>query len=294
MSHTIFPALIPNIPGVTEVLKDIATFINIEMSSMLADPKEKRKMAVRALDDLTEQSAMFVEAAMNGSLITDARRATILLKGGVLVLDYAKKTFKLVGKLTSPDVQKGRHVDLRGSILQHPGTVNRTSWFNSLPSKHGFHSLFKPLKPDASFHLRRVQSYHELLLPPPPHLQEPQAPARVTLRDFISPPLVKICENISDETKECTSISCTAHDPIAVPPPPPPPPPMPNLSSSSHHHLKTSRELIGDFKQFHVHYKLHDICQCPSSVLIKKWVKKFEETGSYINFSRIGAIVYRR
>lgn len=40
---------------------------------------------------------------------------------------------------------------------------------------------------------------------------------------------------------------------------------------------------------FRVEYDLHDLNQCPSTVLIKKWVKKFEETGSTLNVKQAGA-----
>lgn len=40
---------------------------------------------------------------------------------------------------------------------------------------------------------------------------------------------------------------------------------------------------------FRVEYGLHDLNQCPSTVLIKKWVDKFEETGSTLNLKQAGA-----
>lgn len=39
---------------------------------------------------------------------------------------------------------------------------------------------------------------------------------------------------------------------------------------------------------FRVEYDLHDLNQCPSPGLIKKWVKKFEETGSTLNVKQAG------
>lgn len=91
MYHTIFPALIPTgIIEVSDTLREIALFINIEMTYMLADPKQKRKMSVRSMEDLAEQSTMYVEAAMNGSVISTSSRTTILIKAKVLALNDNK------------------------------------------------------------------------------------------------------------------------------------------------------------------------------------------------------------
>ncbi|CAG9792704.1 unnamed protein product [Diatraea saccharalis] len=46
--------------------------------------------------------------------------------------------------------------------------------------------------------------------------------------------------------------------------------------------------LITVRRLFRVEYGLHDSSQCPSAPLIKKWVKKFEETGSTLNVKQTG------
>ncbi|XP_069359553.1 histone-lysine N-methyltransferase SETMAR-like [Maniola hyperantus] len=46
--------------------------------------------------------------------------------------------------------------------------------------------------------------------------------------------------------------------------------------------------LITVRRLFRVEYGLHDLSQCPSAPLIKKWVKKFEETGSTLNVKQTG------
>ena len=41
-------------------------------------------------------------------------------------------------------------------------------------------------------------------------------------------------------------------------------------------------------RKFRANYDLHDLKNVPSAQLIKKWVKKFEETGSTLNQTRSG------
>lgn len=92
MAHTIFPSLIPaGVDGVSDVLREVSQFVNVEMSFMLADPKQKRKMAVRSLEDLSEQSIMYVDAAMNGSVTSDAARVSVLIKAEILMYTQDKK-----------------------------------------------------------------------------------------------------------------------------------------------------------------------------------------------------------
>lgn len=121
MAHTIFPALIPaGIDGITDILREVAQFINVEMSFMLADPKQKRKMAVRSLEDLLEQSTMFVDAAMNGSVIATPARVSILRKAGIVSVT---PTITLTAKMAVVsqrlnDVKRFQMHPLAGCIAQ--------------------------------------------------------------------------------------------------------------------------------------------------------------------------------
>lgn len=84
MQHTVFPGLIPNNTNYTEDLRDIAVVLNMEMSILLASPKDKRKIATKTVDELMETSEQFVDAAINGNTVTDSVKIKILVKAGVL------------------------------------------------------------------------------------------------------------------------------------------------------------------------------------------------------------------
>ncbi|CAG4957168.1 unnamed protein product [Parnassius apollo] len=54
------------------------------MSILLSTPKEKRRMEKTSLSDLYERSESYVAAAVNGSLVPNGVRATILKKAGII------------------------------------------------------------------------------------------------------------------------------------------------------------------------------------------------------------------
>ncbi|CAB3256944.1 unnamed protein product [Arctia plantaginis] len=93
MQHTIFASLIPTTSNFSESLREVAQILNMEMSIMLSLPKEKRKMMTKSIEDLLEVSNQYVDAAMNGSTMSDAVKMRILLKAGVIVVD--NKVMKL-------------------------------------------------------------------------------------------------------------------------------------------------------------------------------------------------------
>lgn len=84
MQHTVFPGLIPSGTTYTDDLRDIAVILNMEMSILLASPKDKRKIATKTVDELMETSEQFVDAAINGNTVTDMIKIKILVKAGVL------------------------------------------------------------------------------------------------------------------------------------------------------------------------------------------------------------------
>lgn len=84
MQHTVFPGLIPSNTSYTDDLRDIAVVLNMEMSILLASPKDKRKIATKTVDELMETSEQFVDAAINGNTVTDSVKIKILVKAGVL------------------------------------------------------------------------------------------------------------------------------------------------------------------------------------------------------------------
>ncbi|CAB3241816.1 unnamed protein product [Arctia plantaginis] len=65
MQHTIFSSLITTGATYLEELREIAQILNMEMSIMLATPKEKRKLFMKPVSDLLEESSQYVDAAMN-------------------------------------------------------------------------------------------------------------------------------------------------------------------------------------------------------------------------------------
>lgn len=86
MQHTIFAGLIPQGQIYSENLRYIACILNAEMSILLATPKDKRKMLHRSFEDLMEEAQMFVDAAINGSALSDAIKIKALVKAGILTL----------------------------------------------------------------------------------------------------------------------------------------------------------------------------------------------------------------
>lgn len=84
MQHTIFSGVIPSTGTYQDDLRSIALYLNLEMSLTLSSPKDKRKAAVRTIEELLEQSTQYVDAAITGNMIDDSIRTRILVKAGIL------------------------------------------------------------------------------------------------------------------------------------------------------------------------------------------------------------------
>lgn len=82
MQHSIFSASIPKNIHATE--EEIAVALNLEMTVMLQVPKEKRMMEARDIGELEELSKKYVNAAINGTICTEAVQTKVLRTGGVI------------------------------------------------------------------------------------------------------------------------------------------------------------------------------------------------------------------
>ncbi|CAB3261985.1 unnamed protein product [Arctia plantaginis] len=81
MQYTIFSRLISTGATYPEELREIAQILNMEMSIMLATPKEKRKLFMKPVSDLLEESSQYVDAAMNPQSLTKRRLGSLLKQG---------------------------------------------------------------------------------------------------------------------------------------------------------------------------------------------------------------------
>lgn len=97
MQHTNFSGVIPSTGAYQDDLRSIALYLNLEMSLTLSSPKEKRKAAVRTMDELLEQSTQYVDAAIAGNMIDDSIRTRILVKASIL--EQHEKTLVLSEKV---------------------------------------------------------------------------------------------------------------------------------------------------------------------------------------------------
>ncbi|CAB3232812.1 unnamed protein product [Arctia plantaginis] len=77
----------------------------MEMSIMLSHPKEKRKMMTKSIEELLEASNQYVDAAMNGSTISDSIKMRVLVKAGIVSTEgksvtLSKEAQAIVAKLS--------------------------------------------------------------------------------------------------------------------------------------------------------------------------------------------------